>query len=64
MLLGDKPLELPPELRQAYAWLLLSEVALKREKVGSTGSKSVLAQCASTELGDEDDNFYRIDIDR
>ena len=52
MLLRDKLFEGPPELRQAYARLLLSEVAVTREEIRITGSKSVLARCASTDLGD------------
>ena len=49
-LLRDKLFEGPPELRQAYARLLLSEVAVTSSEIKITGSKSVLARCASTEL--------------
>jgi site-specific DNA recombinase len=52
ILLRDKLFEGPPELRQAYARLLLSEVAVTREEIMIIGSKSALARCASTELGD------------
>ena len=52
MLLRDKLFNGPPELRQAYARVLMSEVAVTRDEIRITGSKSILARCASTELGD------------
>ena len=50
-LLRDKLFEGPPELRQAYARLLLSEVAVTREEIRISGSKTVLARCTSADLG-------------
>ena len=52
MLLRDKLFTGPPEFRQAYARVLMSEVAVTRDEIRITGSKSILARCASTELGD------------
>jgi site-specific DNA recombinase len=52
VLLCDKLFDGPPELRQAYARLLLSEVAVTSSEIGITGPKSGPALFASTELGD------------
>lgn len=52
-LLRGKLFDGPPALRQACASLLLSEVVVMREEIRNTGSKSVLARCASTDLGDD-----------
>jgi hypothetical protein len=41
----------PPELRQAYARLLLSEVSVTREEIRICGSKAVLARTAAEGLG-------------
>ena len=51
-LLRDKLYDGPPELRQAYARLLLQEVAVTGQEIRISGSKAVLARCASTDVGD------------
>lgn len=47
VLLRDKLYEGPAEFRQAYARLLLDEVRITEEEIRISGSKSVLANCAS-----------------
>ena len=46
-LLRDKLYEGPPEFRQAYARLLLDEVLVSDEEIRISGSKSILARCAT-----------------
>ena len=46
-LLRDKLHERSPEFRQAYARLLLDEVRVTDEEIRISGSKSVLARCAT-----------------
>ena len=48
VLLRDKLHEGPPELRQAYARLLLNEVTVSDQEIRITGSKAVLARAAAS----------------
>jgi DNA invertase Pin-like site-specific DNA recombinase len=41
----------PPELRQAYARLVMDEVAVSDQEIRISGSKSILARCANTDPG-------------
>jgi hypothetical protein len=47
VLLRDKLHDGPPELRQAYARLLMDEVSVSEEEIRISGSKAVLARVAS-----------------
>jgi site-specific DNA recombinase len=47
VLLRDKLRHGPPELRQAYARLVMDEVSVSDEEIRISGSKSVLARCAA-----------------
>ncbi len=47
VLLRDKLRRGPPELRQAYARLVMDEVRVSDEEIRISGSKSVLARCAA-----------------
>jgi site-specific DNA recombinase len=47
VLLRDKLRHGPPELRQAYARLVMNEVSVSDEEIRISGSKSVLARCAA-----------------
>ena len=47
VLLRDKLYEGPPEFRQAYARLLMDEVRITAQEIRISGSKSVLAKCAT-----------------
>ena len=47
VLLRDKLRHGPPELRQAYAQLVMDEVSVSDEEIRISGSKSVLARCAA-----------------
>ena len=47
VLLRDKLYDGPPELRQAYARLLMDEVYVSEEEIRISGSKAVLARAAS-----------------
>ena len=49
VLLREKLYEGPPELRQAYARLLMDEVTVSDEEIRITGSKTVLARAATQE---------------
>jgi DNA invertase Pin-like site-specific DNA recombinase len=51
ILLRDKLHDGSPELRQAYARLLLSEVSVTREEIRISGSKAILARTAADGLG-------------
>ncbi len=50
-LLKDKLHNGPPELRQAYARLVMDEVAVSDDGIRICGSKDILARCANSELG-------------
>lgn len=50
ILLRDKLYDGPPELRQAYARLLMDEVSVGDQEIRISGSKAVLARCASEGL--------------
>jgi site-specific DNA recombinase len=52
LMLRDKLYDDPAELRQAYARLMLQEVAVTRDEIRISGSKAKLARCASTGAGD------------
>ena len=52
LLLRDKLYDGSPQLRQAYARLLLQEVAVTRDQIRISGSKAILARCASAGIGD------------
>jgi site-specific DNA recombinase len=41
----------PPELRQAYARLVMEEVAVSDQEIRISGSKSMLARCANSDPG-------------
>ena len=47
VLLRNKLYEGPPELRQAYARLLLNEVTVSDQEIRISGSKAILARAAS-----------------
>ncbi len=47
LLLRNKLHDGPPELRQAYARLVMEEVAVTGEEIRISGSKSILARCAT-----------------
>ena len=47
LLLRDKLHHGPPDLRQAYARLLLSEVRVQPDEIRISGSKAVLARSAA-----------------
>lgn len=50
-LLTDQIHNGPPELRQAYARLVMREVTVKDEEIRIVGSKAVLARAAAQGLG-------------
>jgi site-specific DNA recombinase len=47
VLLREKLRHGPPELRQAYARLVMDEVSVSDEEIRISGSKSILARCAA-----------------
>ncbi len=49
VLLREKLCHGPPELRQAYARLVMDEVSVSDEEIRISGSKSVLARCAAAD---------------
>ena len=51
ILLRDRLYNGPAELRQAYARLLMDEVRVSDEEIRISGSKAVLARCASSSDG-------------
>ena len=51
-LLKDKLHNGAPELRQAYARLMMDEVSVKHDEIRISGSKTVLARCASEDIGE------------
>ena len=51
VLLRNKLYEGPPELRQAYARLLLNEVTVSDQEIRISGSKAILARAASEDAG-------------
>ena len=50
LLLRDKLRHGPPDLRQAYAWLLLSEVRVQHHEIRISGSKAALARSAAGDV--------------
>jgi hypothetical protein len=50
-LLKDKLYNSTPELKQAYARLMLQEVRVRDDEIRISGSKAVLARCASEGIG-------------
>ena len=51
VLLKDKLYNGTHELKQAYARLMLQEVRVRDDEIRISGSKSVLARCASEGIG-------------
>ncbi len=52
-LLRDRLYNGPGELRQAYTRLLLSEVAVSKQEIRITGSKSILARCVTATVSED-----------
>ena len=51
MMLKDKLHYGPPDLKQVFTRLMLQEVPVRHDEIRISGSKAVLARCASEGVG-------------